>query len=72
MKGIVTNKDVLLSNFKRHRENFENTFSKEVSSVSDELMKILKEKELTYEEAYAALQLTYETLKHESNFIKIR
>lgn len=39
--------------------------------MHDEIMKVLKKERLTYREAYAALELLYLTLKHESEFANL-
>lgn len=65
-------KDFILQTFKRNEELLTKTFGEEEKEIAESLVKLLKEKELTYEEAYAALELAYEILKYESNFASIK
>ena len=64
-------KDIFLEHYKREREIARELFSDECVTTADEIVTLLKTKELTYEEAYAVLELSYKKLKYESNFIKL-
>ncbi|UXR83188.1 hypothetical protein [Staphylococcus sp. IVB6214] len=48
------------------KENTPRTFE-----IHDKILNELKKEELTYREAYAALQLVHITLKHESEFVNL-
>lgn len=69
---LFKTKDFILQTFKRNEELLTKTFGEEEKEIAESLVKLLKEKELTYEEAYAALELAYEILKYESNFASIK
>lgn len=60
-----------LSKFKRNNEP-EDIFGSNVKGVGEKLTKLLKEEDLTYDEAYASLQYCYNLLKYESNFLKLQ
>lgn len=64
-------KDIFLQEFKREKEIAKELFSDECVIIADEIVNVIKTKELTYEEAYAALELSYKKLKYESNFVKV-
>lgn len=59
-----------LSKFKRNNKP-EEVFGSSVKEVGEKLTQLLKE-DLTYDEAYASLQYSYNLLKYESNFIKVK
>ena len=69
---LFKTKDFILQTFKRNEELLTKTFGEEEKEIAESLVKLLKEKELTCEEAYAALELAYEILKYESNFASIK
>lgn len=69
---LFKTKDFILQTFKRNEELLTKAFGEEEKEIAESLVKLLKEKELTYEEAYAALELAYEILKYESNFASIK
>jgi len=60
-----------LSKFKRNNEP-EEVFGSSVKEVGEKLTQLLKEEDLTYDEAYASLQYCYNLLKYESNFLKLQ
>ncbi|KAA0691625.1 hypothetical protein DTX73_04740 [Enterococcus faecium] len=60
-----------LSKFKRNNKP-EEVFGSSVKKVGEKLTQLLKEEDLTYDEAYASLQYCYNLLKYESNFIKVK
>lgn len=60
-----------LSKFKRNNKP-EDIFGPNVKGVGEKLTKLLKEEDLTYDEAYASLQYCYNLLKYESNFLKLQ
>lgn len=64
-------KTLLLKNFARNRELFREAFLDDVVVAGEDIICILKQKELTYEEAYAALEVAYIQLKHEANFLTL-
>ncbi len=70
--GIERDKDIYLNEFKRERNTANQLFSPETDVIADEIVSLLKTKELTYEEAYAVLQLAYRQLKYESNFLTLK
>ena len=70
--GIERDKDIYLKEFKRERNTANQLFSPGTDVIAGEIVSLLKTKELTYEEAYAVLQLAYRQLKYESNFLVLR
>lgn len=65
-------KDRYLKDFKREVSVANEIFAPGTDAIADEIVALLKTKELTYEEAYAVLQLAYRQLKYESNFLILR
>lgn len=65
-------KEFLLEQFKCEKEPILEMFGSETDVHSTNILMFLKEKELTYEQAYAVLELTYKKLKYESNFIFLK
>ena len=51
--------------------NAEKCFDVDIKNISEEVISIMRKKGLTYEEAYAVLQYSYNKLKFESNFIHL-
>lgn len=68
-------KNKLLRNFKATELEMSDIFYDEeyekFIEIVEQIVNILKKEELTYEQAYAALQQVYNQLKYESNFIKL-
>lgn len=55
------------------RENPVSTvFSGATKSTGDEIVKLMKKEDLTYDEAYGSLQYAYNKIKYESNFLKLQ
>lgn len=44
----------------------------EMIQLAKNIAEIIKEQELTYDQAYATLEMVYNQLKYESNFTKIK
>lgn len=65
-------KNLFLEEFKREKEIANSLFNSQCSKHADDIVTLLKTKELTYEEAYAVLQLAYRQLKYESNFLILK
>lgn len=63
-------KSLYLKEFERENE-LKSLGWEKAERVGRDLVSNLKEKELTYEEAYASLQFAYNLLKFESNFLKL-
>lgn len=59
------------SEYERAMKNAEENCTERTINIHSKLIKLLKSEELTYEEAYAALQLVHITLKHESEFVNL-
>lgn len=64
-------RELYLSKFKRNNKS-EEVFGSNVKEVGEKLTQLLKEEDLTYDEAYASLQYCYNLLKYESNFLKLQ
>ena len=62
--GIERDKDIYLKEFKRERNTANQLFSPGTDVIADEIVSLLKTKELTYEEAYAGKN--YSDLQRES------
>lgn len=64
-------KNYFLETFQRQEEIARDCFSERVIEASEKVVSSLKEQELTYEEAYAVLELCHKQLQYESNFITL-
>ena len=64
-------KDLYLQEFKKENDPAEKCFDVDVKEISEEVVSIMRKRGLTYEEAYAVLQYSYNKLKFESNFIHL-
>ncbi|WP_368740039.1 hypothetical protein [Enterococcus faecalis] len=67
-----TAKEDYLSKFKRNNDFEKLGFSKEAEKAGKVILEELKNRDLTYDDAYASLQWAYNKLRYESNFISIR
>lgn len=59
-------------NFKRENDKVSDLFGSDIDKVGTEIVDLLKEKDLTHEQAYASLQYAYNLIKYESNFLKLQ
>lgn len=67
-----TAKEDYLSKFKRNNDVEKLGFSKEAEKAGKVILDELKNRDLTYDDAYASLQWAYNKLQYESNFVSIR
>ncbi|MFK5706018.1 hypothetical protein ACI3E1_06170 [Ligilactobacillus sp. LYQ139] len=67
---MAMTKDEYLQKFTREKE-VRNVFGGLSVEAGNKVVEVLKKEDLTYEEAYAALQYAYNKLKFESNFLKV-
>lgn len=65
-------KHELFKIYKRKEEVFDEHYKPEVAELANRLIEDIKEKEPTYEEAYAVLNLVHEKLQYESNFVRVQ
>ena len=65
-------KDLYLQEFKKENDPAEKCFDVDVKEISEEVVSIMRKRGLTYEEAYAVIQYSYNKLKFESNFIHLK
>ena len=72
MEKKMNKKEHYLTKFKRNNDVEKFGFSKEVEESGKAILAELKNRDLTYDDAYASLQWVYNKLQYESNFIKIR
>ena len=61
-----------LENFKCENDKVSDLFGSDIDKVGTEIVDLLKEKDLTHEQAYASLQYAYNLIKYESNFLKLQ
>lgn len=61
-----------LENFKRENDKVSDLFGSDIDKVGTKIVDLLKEKDLTHEQAYASLQYAYNLIKYESNFLKLQ
>ncbi|WP_204254350.1 hypothetical protein [Mammaliicoccus sciuri] len=66
------NKHELFKIYKRKEEVFDNNYKPEISELANKVIEVIKEKEPTYEEAYAVLNLVHAKLQYESNFVRVQ
>ncbi|WP_242543254.1 hypothetical protein [Candidatus Enterococcus mangumiae] len=64
-------KEEYLKKFQRQQDLNEFGFNEEIAEIGKDIVDLLKNRDLTYEEAYASLQFAYNDLKYKSNFISI-
>lgn len=67
---MTMTKDEYLQKFVREKEVID-VFGVLPVEVGNKVVEVLKKEDLTYEQAYAALQYAYNKLKFESNFLKV-
>lgn len=71
MKESNLTKNKIFQVYKLKEQAFETSYSLEVQNLADEVIESIKEKEPTYEEAYAVLNLVHAKLQYESNFVRV-
>ncbi|WP_129045039.1 hypothetical protein [Companilactobacillus metriopterae] len=65
-------KDDYLTKFKRVQKIDEFGFDQElISKIGNQIVEIMKKEGITYEDAYACLQYSYNRIKFESNYLKL-
>ncbi|MYZ74372.1 hypothetical protein [Ligilactobacillus salivarius] len=67
-----TAREHYLEQFKRENDKVSDLFGGNIDKVGTEIVDLLKEKDLTHEQAYASLQYAYNLIKYESNFLKLQ
>lgn len=67
-----TAREYYLKQFKHENDKVSDLFGSDIDKVGTEIVNLLKEKDLTHEQAYASLQYAYNLIKYESNFLKLR
>ena len=67
-----TTRQHYLENFKRENDKVSDLFGSDIDKVGTKIVDLLKEKDLTHEQAYASLQYAYNLIKYESNFLKLQ
>lgn len=67
-----TAREHYLEQFKRENDKVSDFFGGNIDKVGTEIVDLLKEKDLTHEQAYASLQYAYNLIKYESNFLKLQ
>jgi hypothetical protein len=65
-------RDFYLDKFQRENKIANELFSREINHISAKLVELLKEEDLTLEQAYASLQYAYNLIKYESNFLRLK
>ena len=65
-------KEEYLKSFRRQQDLNEFGFKEEIAEIGKDIVTLLKNRDLTYEEAYASLQFAYNDLKFQSNFISLK
>ncbi|MFK5706272.1 hypothetical protein ACI3E1_07525 [Ligilactobacillus sp. LYQ139] len=67
---MAMTKDEYLQKFVREKE-VRDVFGVQPVEAGNKVVEVLKKEDLTYEQAYAALQFAYNKLKFESNFLRL-
>ena len=67
-----TAREYYLKQFKRENDKVSEMFGSDIDKMGTEIVDLLKEKDLTHEQAYASLQYAYNLIKYESNFLKLQ
>lgn len=65
-------KEEYLKKYQRQQDLNEFGFNEEIAEIGKEIVILLKNRDLTYEEAYASLQFAYNDLKFQTNFISLK
>lgn len=65
-------KDSILKDYPRNQKIITKAYGEKSGEAGEKILKLMKSRGLTYEQAYASLQYVYETLKYESNFVKVQ
>lgn len=68
---INTQREQYLQQFLRMNQP-DAIFGDQIVATGTQIADLLKEKDLTYDSAYASLQYAYNLLKYESNFLKLK
>lgn len=68
---INTQREQYLHDFQRVNQP-DTLFGDQIVATGIQITDLLKEKDLTYDGAYASLQYAYNLLKYESNFLKLK
>lgn len=69
--AVKAKRDFYLEDFKSENDLNEMKFPGG-NNVGEEIVSLLKQKSLTYEEAYMGLQYAYNKLRYETNFLKLK
>lgn len=67
-----TARECYLKQFKHENDKASDLFGSDIDKAGTEIVDLLKEKDLTHEQAYASLQYAYNLIKYESNFLKLQ
>lgn len=67
-----TVRECYLKQFKHENDKVSDLFGSDIDKVGTKIVDLLKEKDLTHEQAYASLQYAYNLIKYESNFLKLQ
>ncbi|WP_261805661.1 hypothetical protein [Lapidilactobacillus luobeiensis] len=67
-----TARDHYLQKFRRENQLDGFGDASQIKQIGVEIVDLLKEKDLTHDEAYASLQYAYNLIKYESNFLKLK
>ena len=67
-----TAREYYLKQFKHENDKVSDLFGSDIDKVGTKIVDLLKEKDLTHEQAYASLQYAYNLIKYESNFLKLQ
>lgn len=65
------NRDQIFNIYKLKEKSFEEFYEPEIKELANKVIGLIKEKEPTYEEAYAVLNLVHAKLEFESNFVRV-
>lgn len=71
MKEQKLSRSQIFQVYKLKEQAFEEFYKQEHQELANEILQSIKEKEPTYEEAYAVLNLVHAKLQYESNFVHV-
>ena len=66
-----TSRNIIFDNYKLKKKVASEFYSDEINDLSIKITDLIKQKKLTYEEAYAVLNLAYSQLEYESKYAKV-
>ncbi|ANZ70347.1 hypothetical protein [Pediococcus claussenii] len=68
----MNSREELLKHFRTEVQPIRDEFGTSAVELADTIIKIAKEKDLTYEETYAGLEYAYRFMRYQSKFLRMK